>query len=321
MIRKIKKISFLNIEFLTILNLILRKDRKNMNIIEAKGLTKKFQNYTAVDHLNISVPAGKLTAYLGTNGAGKSTTIAMLIGTLTPTEGEIYFKGQPLEKVPRKDKKIGVVFQNSILDKELTVWQNLKIRAQLNKNYQKEKLETLMKQTGVYEFAKKSYGKLSGGMRRKVDITRALLNEPEILFLDEPTTGIDIQSRQEIWQLLHQLKEEKHLAIFLTTHYLEEAENADNLYILRKGKLIESGSAQSLKEKYDVPTLRLITSEEIHDSRAHKEEGNEYHFICQNEKEALSIVNQYQEITLYFSFLPTDLNEVFLKLTKEDDTL
>lgn len=292
-----------------------------MNIIEAKGLTKKFQNYTAVDHLDISVPAGKLTAYLGTNGAGKSTTIAMLIGTLTPTEGKIYFKGKPLEKVPRKDKKIGVVFQNSILDKELTVWQNLKIRAQLNKNYQKDKLETLMKKTGVYEFAKKPYGKLSGGMRRKVDITRALLNEPEILFLDEPTTGIDIQSRQEIWRLLHQLKEEKHLAIFLTTHYLEEAENADNLYILRKGKLIESGSAQSLKEKYDVPTLRLITSEEIQDSRAHKVEENEYHFICQDEKEALSIVNQYQKIILYFSFLPTDLNEIFLKLTKEEDTL
>lgn len=292
-----------------------------MNIIEAKGLTKKFQNYTAVDHLDISVPAGKLTAYLGTNGAGKSTTIAMLIGTLTPTEGKIYFKGKPLEKVPRKDKKIGVVFQNSILDKELTVWQNLKIRAQLNKNYQKDKLETLMKKTGIYEFAKKPYGKLSGGMRRKVDITRALLNEPEILFLDEPTTGIDIQSRQEIWRLLHQLKEEKHLAIFLTTHYLEEAENADNLYILRKGKLIESGSAQSLKEKYDVPTLRLITSEEIQDSRAHKVEENEYHFICQDEKEALSIVNQYQKIILYFSFLPTDLNEIFLKLTKEEDTL
>lgn len=292
-----------------------------MNIIEAKGLTKKFQNYTAVDHLDISVPAGKLTAYLGTNGAGKSTTIAMLIGTLTPTEGKIYFKGQPLEKVSRKEKKIGVVFQNSILDKELTVWQNLKIRAQLNKNYQKDKLETLMKKTGVYEFAKKPYGNLSGGMRRKVDITRALLNEPEILFLDEPTTGIDIQSRQEIWRLLHQLKEEKHLAIFLTTHYLEEAENADNLYILRKGKLIESGSAQSLKEKYDVPTLRLITSEEIQDSRAHKVEENEYHFICQDEKEALSIVNQYQKIILYFSFLPTDLNEIFLKLTKEEDTL
>lgn len=292
-----------------------------MNIIEAKGLTKKFQNYTAVDHLDISVPAGKLTAYLGTNGAGKSTTIAMLIGTLTPTEGKIYFKGKPLEKVSRKEKKIGVVFQNSILDKELTVWQNLKIRAQLNKNYQKDKLETLMKKTGIYEFAKKPYGKLSGGMRRKVDITRALLNEPEILFLDEPTTGIDIQSRQEIWRLLHQLKEEKHLAIFLTTHYLEEAENADNLYILRKGKLIESGSAQSLKEKYDVPTLRLITSEEIQDSRAHKVEENEYHFICQDEKEALSIVNQYQKIILYFSFLPTDLNEIFLKLTKEEDTL
>lgn len=292
-----------------------------MNIIEAKDLTKKFQNYTAVDHLDISVPAGKLTAYLGTNGAGKSTTIAMLIGTLTPTEGKIYFKGKPLEKVSRKEKKIGVVFQNSILDKELTVWQNLKIRAQLNKNYQKDKLETLMKKTGIYEFAKKPYGKLSGGMRRKVDITRALLNEPEILFLDEPTTGIDIQSRQEIWRLLHQLKEEKHLAIFLTTHYLEEAENADNLYILRKGKLIESGSAQSLKEKYDVPTLRLITSEEIQDSRAHKVEENEYHFICQDEKEALSIVNQYQKIILYFSFLPTDLNEIFLKLTKEEDTL
>lgn len=292
-----------------------------MNIIEARGLTKKFQNYIAVNHLDISVPAGKLTAYLGTNGAGKSTTIAMLIGTLTPTEGKIYFKGQPLEKVSRKEKKIGVVFQNSILDKELTVWQNLKIRAQLNKNYQKDKLETLMKKTGVYEFAKKPYGKLSGGMRRKVDITRALLNEPEILFLDEPTTGIDIQSRQEIWRLLHQLKEEKHLAIFLTTHYLEEAENADNLYILRKGRLIESGSAQSLKEKYDVPTLRLITSEEIQDSRAHKVGENEYHFICQDEKEALSIVNQYQKISLYFSFLPTDLNKIFLKLTKEEDTL
>lgn len=290
-----------------------------MAIIQANNLTKKFGEFTAVSNLNISIKKGELTAYLGSNGAGKSTTIAMLIGTLDPTAGEILYEGKNLKNVSLKKIKIGVVFQNSILDHELTVRQNLKIRAALNGKYSQKWLDMLMKQTGVIQFANRKYGELSGGMKRKVDITRALLNHPKILFLDEPTTGLDVQSRQEIWQLLNELKEKQQLSIFLTTHYLEEAENADNVYIINHGKIVEHGSAQELKEKYIHSKLHIITKKTIQKNKQIKKIADkEYIINCQNEKTAFEFLKNYQNDIKYFSYMPVKISDVFIKLIKEE---
>lgn len=180
-----------------------------MYLMETKNLSKNYGRTNAVSHLNIMLKEGELTAYLGTNGAGKSTTIRMMTGTLAISEGEVLFKGENINDLKREDFNIGVVFQDSILDDALTVKQNLRLRASMYNHIQESRFEELMVQTGIIGFMDKPYGHLSGGMRRKVDIARALLNEPRILFLDEPTTGLDAQSRQDIWALLNHLKTEK----------------------------------------------------------------------------------------------------------------
>lgn len=166
-----------------------------MKLIETQKLTKKFGTFTAVQDLDIKVCTGELTAYLGSNGAGKSTTIAMLIENLKPTSGKIIY---------HDNLKIGVVFQNSILDHELTVKQNLQIRAELEGQAVQKHVKEIMRKTGIDQFANRKYRALSGGMKRKVDIARALLNQPDVLFLDEPTTGLDVTSRKEIWQLINE---------------------------------------------------------------------------------------------------------------------
>lgn len=176
-----------------------------MCLIKTKGLTKKFGEITAVDELNLEIRKGELTSYLGSNGAGKSTTISLLIDELNPTSGQI---------IRQRDLKIGVVFQDSILDHELTVYQNLQIRSLLEKDRTKKNVSKIMSMVGIDQLANQKYGNLSGGMKRKVDIARSLLNHPDLLFLDEPTAGLDIIARQEVWRLLDYLKNQYHLAIF-----------------------------------------------------------------------------------------------------------
>ena len=210
-------------------------------LIETKELTKKFGNKFAVSKANIQIKAGQLVAYLGTNGAGKSTTINMLTGLLKPTSGVISYAA---------DLKIGLVFQNSILDNELTVKDNLYLRAKMYPKFSQEWLEQLIDLIGIKNFLKQKFGTLSGGQKRRVDIARALICKPNLLFLDEPTTGLDIQTRNAIWELLTKLQEQQDLTIFLTTHYLEEAENADQMYILENGQILASGSAAEIKNQY-----------------------------------------------------------------------
>ena len=197
-------------------------------LIQTRNLTKKYGQKTVVDHLNLTIPKGSLVAYIGTNGAGKSTTIKMLTGLLQPSQGQV---------IVAPDMKIGMVFQDSVLDPELTVKANLNHRAGLYRNLDKGWLAHLLELTELTDLLQQKYGTLSGGQRRRVDIARALLNKPELLFLDEPTTGLDIQTRRMIWELLHLLKKEEGLTIFLTTHYLEEAENAEVAYVINQGKI------------------------------------------------------------------------------------
>ncbi|EMW5544948.1 TPA: ABC transporter ATP-binding protein [Enterococcus faecium] len=288
-----------------------------MNLIETKNLTKKYGQHIAVNQLNIKISAGKLTGYLGTNGAGKSTTIQMLTKTLTPSSGEIVYSNH------KQRIAMGVVFQNSVLDNELTVFDNLILRGKMYQTIEKKTIISLMKKTGVFLFAKKKYGQLSGGMRRKVDITRALINQPDILFLDEPTTGLDPQSRKEIWELLNELKQNG-LGIFLTTHYLEEAEFADYIYILEKGKIVEEGSAYQLKKKYEQPVVHLLSNQmdilerELKNYHTNKNSEDSIDVYLENKQEVISLLQRIEGLILDFSYQPIGMNEVFLKVTGKE---
>ena len=288
-----------------------------MNLIETKNLTKKYGQQIAVNQLNIKISAGQLTGYLGTNGAGKSTTIKMLTKTLTPSSGEIFYSNS------KQSIAMGVVFQNSVLDNELTVFDNLFLRGQMYQTIEKETIISLMKKTGVFLFAEKKYGNLSGGMRRKVDITRALINQPDILFLDEPTTGLDPQSRKEIWGLLNELKQNG-LGIFLTTHYLEEAEFADYIYILEKGNIVEEGSAYELKKKYGHPVIHLLSNQmdllerELKNYHTKKKSEDSIDVYLENKKEVFSLLQRVKRLILDFSYQPIGMNEVFLKVTGKE---
>ena len=219
-------------------------------LVQVKNLTKVYGDKVAVNGLNLEIEAGSFTAILGPNGAGKSTTIQMLIGLLQPTSGQIIYAEQT---------KLGVVFQNSVLDANLTVVENLRIRAKQYKQVETGKIEQLIEQLGLASFAKQRYGTLSGGQKRRVDIARALLNSPDLLFLDEPTTGLDIQTRESIWKLLKDLQQKEKMTVVLTTHYLNEADDADKIYIVDHGQVIAQGSADQIKGRYARNVLRILT--------------------------------------------------------------
>ena len=231
------------------------------SIIEVKGLKKSFGTTEVVKGIDFSVEKGSLFAFLGTNGAGKSTTINMLTTLLKKTEGSVLINGFELGKDDLKIKEsIGVVFQNSVLDDLLTVKENLYFRGSLyslNKNDLKNRISNAVEITDCGEFLNKKYGKLSGGQRRRADIASALINQPKVLFLDEPTTGLDPTTRLSIWNNISYMQKDLGMTVFLTTHYMEEASKADDICIISKGEIIEKGTPISLKEKYTVDLLKI----------------------------------------------------------------
>lgn len=277
-------------------------------LIRTKDLIKTFRDKTVIEHLNLEVEEGKLLAYIGTNGAGKSTTMKMLTGLLKPTSGEIELAA---------DLKIGMVFQESVLDEELTVLDNLKSRQALYRKQDKAWLEKLIQLTGLDAFLNQTYGTLSGGQRRRVDIVRALLNKPNLLFLDEPTTGLDIQTRRAIWEILHRLQREENLTIFLTTHYLEEAENADMAYIIDHGKVLAKGSAKELKETYSKPYLLVETSDvaAFSDLDCKRLGDGRLKIIVEDSAKALAILSDKRTVINDFDYVKANINDVFLNIT------
>lgn len=277
-------------------------------LIRTKDLIKTFGDKTVIEHLNLEVEEGKLLAYIGTNGAGKSTTMKMLTGLLKPTSGEIELAA---------DLKIGMVFQESVLDEELTVLDNLKSRQALYRKQDKAWLEKLIQLTGLDAFLNQKYGTLSGGQRRRVDIVRALLNKSNLLFLDEPTTGLDIQTRRAIWEILHRLQREENLTIFLTTHYLEEAENADMAYIIDHGKILAKGSAKELKETYSKPYLLVETSDvaAFSDLDCKRLGDGRLKIIVEDSSKALAILSDKRTVINDFDYVKANINDVFLNIT------
>lgn len=282
-------------------------------ILQAKHLTKRYGNYTAVDDVQLQFEKGSFNAILGPNGAGKSTTISMLIGLKEPTQGQVLYA---------PNTKLGVVFQASVLDEMLTVRENLTIRVQQYKGVKASRVENLINQLGLTAFQKQKYGTLSGGQKRRVDIARALLSQPDILFLDEPTTGLDIQTRKSIWDLLYQLQREEGMTVVLTTHYLDEADEADQIYIVDHGKVIAQGSALDIKSQYATNILK-IRFKEIQQIESVKSSGIlieqqsqlEYVFQPESEREAIDYLAQVRDKIAHFEFRPGTMDDTFIALT------
>ena len=239
------------------------------DIITIDHLSKQFGEVKAVQDLSFRVREGELFAFLGVNGAGKSTTIHIMCGQLKKDGGKIVIDGADLDGGADPVKqKLGVVFQNSVLDGALTVWDNLESRAALYKITGaafKKRFSELDALLGIGEFKRRAVAKLSGGQRRRIDIARALLHRPKILILDEPTTGLDPQTRKLLWGVIARLRQEERMTVFLTTHYMEEAAEADFVVILEGGKIAAEGTPLSLKNRYtgDFITLYGVDEETV----------------------------------------------------------
>lgn len=239
------------------------------NIIQIKNLSKSFGDLFAVNNISFNVKEGSLFAFLGLNGAGKSTTINIICGVYKKDSGSIIIDGKEIDSHFEEIKPLlGVVYQDSILDKQLNVKENLICRASLygiNKEEFNKKIEYLDKLFRIKELFDRPVGKLSGGQRRRVDIVRAVIHSPKILILDEPTTGLDPQTRKMVWEAIDLLRKQNNLTVFLTTHYMEEVTDADNVIILDKGQIVAEGSPLELKNKFtgDFITLYNISEDEI----------------------------------------------------------
>ena len=282
-------------------------------ILQAQNISKRYGNHLAVDNIQLQFKRGTFNAILGPNGAGKSTTISMLIGLKQPTKGEIIYE---------PGAKIGMVFQTSVLDEMLTVRENLAIRARQYKGLKPNRVSDLIGRLGLSAFQKQRYGTLSGGQKRRVDIARALLHSPDLLFLDEPTTGLDIQTRKSIWDLLYQLQREEGMTVVLTTHYLDEADEADQIYIVDHGKVIAQGSALDIKSRYAKNILK-IRFKEIQQIESLKTSGMsveqqsqlEYVFQPESEREAIDYLAQVRDRIAHFEFRPGTMDDAFIALT------
>jgi ABC transporter, ATP-binding protein len=281
-------------------------------ILQAKGITKNYGDHTAVKDINLEFKKGSFNAILGPNGAGKSTTISMLIGLKRATNGQIIYA---------PNTRIGVVFQASVLDEKLTVKENLAIRAQQYKGIKGGRVEDLINQLGLTAFQKQLYGTLSGGQKRRADIARALLSNPDILFLDEPTTGLDIQTRKSIWDLLYRLQRDEGMTIILTTHYLDEADEADQLYIIDHGKVIAQGSATEIKSEYASNLLKICFKDKQVEKflpknmPVEKENEFEYSLYPKSQLEAIDYLTQVREKIASFEFRPGTMDDAFIALT------
>ena len=235
------------------------------NIIEVSNLHKSYGNVHAVKGLDFYVESGKIFAFLGPNGAGKSTTIDIICTFLKPDSGKVVVDGFLLGESDNAIRSmIGAVFQDGLLDQLLTVRENLKIRGGfygLKGRELEDIIEDVARVTGITDLLKRPYGKLSGGQRRRCDIARALVNTPKILFLDEPTTGLDPQTRKSVWETITALQKKTGMTIFLTTHYMEEAAGADFVIVIDDGKIAAKGIPSELKEKYTTDKLALICTD------------------------------------------------------------
>ena len=294
-------------------------------IIEIKNLSKAFGEVKAVRDLSFCVKRGELFAFLGVNGAGKSTTISIMCGSLKKDGGSVTICGrQSGEGNGEIAAKLGVVFQNSVLDKALSVKDNLESRAALygiSGNSFKKRLSELSKMLDFENLLGRTVGKLSGGQRRRIDVARALLHKPEILILDEPTTGLDPQTRKLLWNTVKTLREKENMTVFLTTHYMEETADCDNVVIIDSGKISANDTPHNLKKQYAHNRLVWYTPKSDGTENLLKAEkldfeyiGDAYKIKIADSSQATRLITSYPQISDY-EVIKGDMDDVFLTIT------
>ncbi len=276
-----------------------------MNVLKVDNLTKRYGSFTAVDHVSFTVEKGTMLGFLGVNGAGKTTVINMLATLLKPDEGTAEICGEKLGRANQQiRKKIGIVYQQNCLDDLLSVEENLMCRGVIHGATKKEakaqckKLGEILK---LNDILKKKYQSLSGGQKRRCEIAAALMHTPEILFLDEPTTGLDPATRVDVWNTIEQLQKTEKMTVFLTTHYMEEAAKADKIIIMDRGKIVTTGTPFELKETYATDKVKLFY-----------ENGEEKEIAVASTLEALPIIEEVREEISGFEVIQGNMDDVFL---------
>lgn len=277
-----------------------------MNSIEIHNLTKKYGEYIAVNNISFKVREGSLLGFLGVNGAGKTTVINMLATLLKPDGGKVMICGHELGKNDDEiRKKIGIVYQQNCLDDLLSVQENLVCRGVLyglSKREAKLQCGRLADVLKLDEILKKKYRTLSGGQKRRCEIAAALMHAPEILFLDEPTTGLDPATRMDVWSIVEQLQKSENMTVFLTTHYMEEAAKADDIIIIDHGKILTCGTPFELKEKYAKDKLRLYYGDNIMD------------IAIDSTLDAVPIINERVNEIEGFEVIQGNMDDVFMNV-------
>lgn len=298
-------------------------------IIEVTGLKKSYGEIQAVKGIDFYVEKGSLFAFLGPNGAGKSTTIDIISTLLEPNEGTVIVDGNILGEEDDKIRSvIGIVFQDNVLDELLTVKENLILRGGL---YQKDKvsldkaLEAAASAAGIHSFLNRPYGKLSGGQKRRADIARALMHKPKILILDEPTTGLDPETRQNVWETITKLQKEEGMTIFLTTHYMEEAAKANYVVVIDKGEVTAKGTPSKLKEEYSTDSMMIHTGhlEEIKaildEMKVHYEISVDNIVIpLDSTMDAIPVIEKCKKYMIGFQVMKGTMDDAFIRITREE---
>ncbi|MBR4943141.1 MAG: ABC transporter ATP-binding protein [Clostridia bacterium] len=292
------------------------------NSIEIRNLYKSYGEVKAVQDLSFRVKKGELFAFLGLNGAGKSTTISIMCGQLKKDGGSVKINGMSLDEEPNAVKReLGVVFQNSVLDKPLSVYDNLKTRAALygivGEVFEK-RMQELTEMFELSSFLHRPIGKLSGGQKRRVDVARALLHKPSVLVLDEPTTGLDPQTRKTVWKIVEDLRKKENMTVFLTTHYMEEAADADYVVILDCGKIAAEGTPLELKNKYAEDCIFLYTDDEERVKKLgapYCKTADGFRIAVESTAEATALILKYPEIFVDYEIVKGKMDDVFLSVT------
>lgn len=304
-----------------------RKRGSDMDrMIEAHGLRKSYGDVHAVKGIDVYVERGKLFAFLGPNGAGKSTTLEMLSTLLKPDEGEVYIDGRRLGQEDAAIRSaVGIVFQDSVLDKLLTVRENLIIRSRLYENDRANRqaaIDATAKATDIDGFLDRPYGKLSGGQRRRADIARALVHTPKLLFLDEPTTGLDPQTRRSVWDTIATIQRERGATVFFSTHYMEEAAKADYILIIDHGEIVAKGTPADLKARYTSDLIKIRPQEAgalkalLADRQCAYTEKDGQLLIPSLEMDAtLSLLNAARPFMRDFEVVHGTMDDVFIAVT------
>lgn len=302
------------------------RSKEMQSIIEVKNLTKYYKEVKAVDDISFQVEKGELFGFLGVNGAGKSTTINLLCTLFPPKSGSALICGFPLGKENEEiRRRIGVVYQNNCLDDRLTIKENLMLRGSFyekNKQKLKSNLNDICEILMLEDILDRTFAKLSGGQKRRCEIARALMNQPEILFLDEPTTGLDPSTRQNVWKSVSTLRKELNMTVFLTTHYMEEAAKTSHIAVIDAGHIKEYGTPFYLKESYASDKLRLVLKDKSTVMQFLNQKG-----IVYKEKEeyisikleytlsAIPILEELKEYITGFEVIQGSMDDVFLNVT------